>query len=96
MKSLNGQGRRSVFNIAQALRVIIWLYRHTFSAILGNQCRFMPTCSDYADQALRDHGAMRGSLLAAQRLCRCHPWGGHGYDPVPDAFSKKSGPDLIR
>jgi hypothetical protein len=77
---------RVVSNITvHFLRTLIFLYRHTFSALFGRQCRFLPTCSDYADEALRRHGAVRGSLLAAKRLCRCHPWGGHGYDPVPPA-----------
>jgi uncharacterized protein len=65
------------------LRAIIWLYRHTLSLFLGRQCRFLPTCSAYADEAIRVHGAARGSVLAAKRICRCHPWGGAGYDPVP-------------
>jgi len=47
-------------------------------------CRFDPSCSAYAVDALRTHGATRGSLLAIRRLARCHPWGGQGYDPVPD------------
>ena len=46
-------------------------------------CRFVPSCSTYALDAVTDHGAVRGSALAARRLLRCHPWGGHGYDPVP-------------
>jgi hypothetical protein len=47
-------------------------------------CRYLPTCSAYADEAIRVHGAGRGTLLAVRRLMRCHPWGGHGVDPVPD------------
>lgn len=47
-------------------------------------CRYLPTCSAYADEAIRVHGAGRGTLLAVRRLVRCHPWGGHGVDPVPD------------
>jgi putative membrane protein insertion efficiency factor len=46
-------------------------------------CRFTPSCSEYAAEALREHGSLRGSALAARRLGRCHPWGGHGWDPVP-------------
>ena len=46
-------------------------------------CRYVPSCSTYAREAIAHHGAARGGLLAARRLCRCHPWGGHGYDPVP-------------
>jgi uncharacterized protein len=65
------------------LRLLIWGYRHTLSRYLGQQCRFMPTCSVYADEALRLHGAIKGSILTVKRLCRCHPWGSYGFDPVP-------------
>ena len=58
-------------------------YKLTLSPWIGRQCRFMPTCSDYAAQALIAHGPLRGGWLAAQRLCKCHPWGGQGYDPPP-------------
>jgi uncharacterized protein len=58
-------------------------YKVTLSPWIGRQCRFQPTCSDYAAQALTLHGPIRGGALAARRLCRCHPWGGSGYDPVP-------------
>ncbi len=47
-------------------------------------CRFVPSCSTYAVEAVQAHGAVRGSWLATRRVARCHPWGGHGYDPVPD------------
>ena len=69
--------------MSNLLRAIIWLYRHTLSLFLGRQCRFLPTCSEYADEAIRVHGAGKGSQLAFKRLCKCHPWGGHGFDPVP-------------
>ena len=58
-------------------------YKLTLSPLIGRQCRFLPTCSDYAAQALIDHGPWRGSMLAASRRCRCNPWGGSGYDPPP-------------
>ncbi len=64
------------------LRGLIWLYRHSFSVLFGRQCRFLPTCSDYADEAIRLYGPVKGSGLAFRRLCRCHPWGGQGFDPV--------------
>ncbi|MEC9367666.1 MAG: membrane protein insertion efficiency factor YidD [Pseudomonadota bacterium] len=71
-------------DIAKALiKAPILLYRHTFSAFAGRQCRFLPTCSEYAVEAIDVHGPLRGSLLALRRLSRCHPWGGEGYDPVP-------------
>ena len=58
-------------------------YKLTLSPLIGRQCRYLPTCSDYAAQALIDHGPWRGGYFAARRLCRCHPWGGQGFDPPP-------------
>ena len=63
---------------------LVWLYRLAISPWLGNNCRYEPSCSEYAMDALRIHGAFRGSWLAAKRIGRCHPWGGSGYDPVPE------------
>lgn len=70
--------------LAWPLLLLVWLYRLVISPWLGNNCRFEPTCSRYALEALRQHGAFRGTWLAARRIARCHPWGGSGYDPVPD------------
>ncbi|MDD4615817.1 MAG: membrane protein insertion efficiency factor YidD [Alphaproteobacteria bacterium] len=69
--------------LALILRALIWVYRHSLSMFLGRQCRYIPTCSAYADEAIRLHGAIKGGKLALKRICRCHPWGGYGYDPVP-------------
>lgn len=66
------------------LRALIWLYRHTFSYVLGGRCRFQPTCSVYAGESLKRHGLVKGNWLALKRIARCSPWGGHGYDPVPE------------
>lgn len=65
------------------LRGLIRAYQLFLSPLLPPSCRYLPTCSDYAAEALAEHGALAGSLLAARRLLRCHPWGGSGYDPVP-------------
>jgi len=62
----------------------IKLYRVTFSPWLGRQCRYLPTCSVYAEEAIERFGPACGPWLALKRLGRCHPWGGSGYDPVPD------------
>ena len=67
---------------------VIYAYRYTFAPILGGQCRFYPTCSHYAEDALRTHGALRGSMLSVKRLARCHPWHEGGFDPVPDREAK--------
>lgn len=67
-------------------RIAIFLirgYQLLLSPLLGSHCRFDPTCSSYAIQAIRVHGTLQGGWLAARRIGRCHPWGGHGYDPVP-------------
>ncbi len=62
---------------------MIKLYQITLSSVLGRQCRFHPTCSWYALEALRTHGPLRGTRLAIRRLSRCHPLSKGGYDPVP-------------
>ena len=58
-------------------------YRYAISPMLGRNCRFYPTCSEYAIEAVERHGALRGGLLAAKRVGRCHPFNPGGYDPVP-------------
>ena len=70
--------------LALPLLGLVWIYRLLISPWLGNNCRFSPSCSQYTMDALRLHGAFRGSWLAAKRIGRCHPWGGSGYDPVPE------------
>ncbi|GLR12418.1 membrane protein insertion efficiency factor YidD [Chitinimonas viridis] len=62
---------------------LIYAYRYTLRPLIGPRCRYTPHCSEYAIQALNRHGAARGGWLTIRRLCRCHPWGGHGHDPVP-------------
>jgi putative membrane protein insertion efficiency factor len=72
-----------------ALSALIRAYRALVSPILPGSCRFQPTCSAYALEAIRGFGAVRGGVIAARRLGRCHPWGGFGYDPVPDTAGKQ-------
>lgn len=69
--------------LARILIGVVRFYQVAVSPWTPAACRYTPTCSSYAIQALRSHGTLRGSVLAARRLLRCHPWGGHGYDPVP-------------
>ena len=75
------------------IRVSHFAYKVTLSPWIGRQCRFQPTCSDYAAEALIRHGPVRGAWMAAHRFCRCHPWGGSGYDPVPEASQRVFSPE---
>ncbi|MBQ2122059.1 MAG: membrane protein insertion efficiency factor YidD [Bacteroidaceae bacterium] len=61
----------------------IRFYRKCISPLTPPACRYTPTCSQYAIEALQKHGPIKGLYLAVRRILRCHPWGGHGYDPVP-------------
>lgn len=68
---------------ARIVALPVQLYRLLLSPWVGHACRFQPTCSAYALEALDRHGALKGGALTASRICRCNPWGGSGYDPVP-------------
>ena len=61
----------------------ILVYRYTLSPYVGGQCRFHPTCSRYAEEAIKEYGAFRGMILAVKRIFRCHPWHEGGFDPIP-------------
>ena len=62
---------------------LVRLWQMGPSRLMGPNCRYLPTCSAYAIEAVEKHGAIKGGWLAGKRLLRCHPWGGSGYDPVP-------------
>jgi putative membrane protein insertion efficiency factor len=73
------------------LKILLKVYKYTLSPFLtlltggpGTGCRFTPTCSEYFVEAVETHGWINGTWLGIKRLCRCHPWGGSGYDPVPE------------
>jgi putative membrane protein insertion efficiency factor len=69
---------------------LLRLYRYWLSPWLGSRCRFYPSCSQYALEAVETHGAARGAWLAARRVCRCHPWNAGGFDPVPPPITTTS------
>ncbi len=73
--------------LAWPLIQLVRFYRLAISPWLGANCRFDPSCSSYTIEALQIHGVLKGSGLAVRRISRCHPWGGSGYDPVPDVKS---------
>jgi putative membrane protein insertion efficiency factor len=68
---------------ASLFLLIIKLYQWFISPIIGGSCRFNPTCSHYGIEAIKKHGPFKGGWLTLKRIGRCHPWGKHGYDPVP-------------
>ena len=63
--------------------LLIKFYQYVISPAIGPKCRYTPTCSHYALQAINKYGVLKGIWLALKRIGRCHPWGGHGHDPVP-------------
>ena len=96
MKSANDNKReghaidneKPVGPVALVMIGLIRLYRYTLSSLVGRTCRFLPTCSEYGEEAIRRHGAWRGGWLTFFRLARCRPGAEHGYDPVPDEVGK--------
>lgn len=70
--------------LAFIISLPVRFYRLVISPLLGSNCRYTPTCSTYAMEALRKHGAIKGGWLSLRRIARCHPWGGSGIDNVPD------------
>ncbi len=80
--------RSRVSILARPLILIVHFYQAVLGQLYGGHCRFQPTCSHYAIEALQNHGAIRGSWLTLKRILRCHPFGGAGYDPVPPTDSQ--------
>ncbi len=70
------------------IAVILRGYKYAVSPFLGPNCRFYPSCADYAIEAIERHGTLRGGAMAARRVCKCHPWHEGGFDPVPDHIPK--------
>ncbi len=65
------------------LVMLVKIYKYIISPVMSNACRYTPTCSAYAMEALKKHGPFKGTILSVKRILSCNPWGGHGYDPVP-------------
>ena len=72
------------------LVLLIRGYQLIVSPILGSNCRFMPTCSEYALESLKAYGLIKGTFLTIKRIGKCHPWGSHGYDPIPTKKEKNN------
>jgi uncharacterized protein len=75
--------------IRSSLIFLLRRYQRWISPLKPPSCRFIPTCSEYAIEAITQHGPGKGCWLAGKRICRCHPWGGHGFDPVPPKLSAR-------
>lgn len=81
---MRGKIRIILINVLKWMLIFpIYAYRSVISPLFPPTCRFAPTCSQYAIEAISKYGPFRGFLLAIKRICRCHPWGGSGFDPVP-------------
>ena len=78
-----GQSSADISLMGHIVLIPIYLYKYTISPLLGANCRYAPSCSSYAIEAIQLHGAWKGGYFAARRIVRCHPFGGSGYDPVP-------------
>ena len=70
--------------------LIIRAYQLVISPMLGSNCRFMPTCSQYTMDSLKEYGLIKGTFLSIKRIVKCHPWGSHGYDPIPTKMEKNN------
>jgi putative membrane protein insertion efficiency factor len=74
---------KSKIVIRKVLTAPVLFYQYAISPLFPSSCRYVPTCSEYAKEAIMKYGATKGIALGAKRIARCHPWGGSGYDPVP-------------
>ena len=69
--------------------ILVWIYRNLITPFTGPSCRYTPTCSQYMGEAIKEWGPFKGIWMGIKRIGSCHPWGGHGYDPVPENPDKK-------
>ena len=75
--------------VTYPLILLVRVYQLIVSPMLGSNCRFMPTCSEYALESLKVYGLIKGTYLTIKRIGKCHPWGSNGYDPIPTKMGKK-------
>ncbi len=75
--------------VTYPLILLVRVYQLIVSPMLGSNCRFMPTCSEYALESLKTYGLIKGTYLTIKRIGKCHPWGSNGYDPIPTKMEKK-------
>ena len=75
--------------ISNHIIMIIKFYQFFISPILGQNCRYLPTCSEYSIQSIKKFGIFKGIFLSLRRISKCHPWGNHGFDPVPNKAEEK-------
>ena len=94
-KSPRALGKFASLVLAAPLITFIWFYRTMVSPLLGVNCRHLPTCSDYAREALIRHGPLRGGWFTLKRISRCHPWAEPAFDPVPGLVEDR-GPEAER
>ena len=85
---------RFIFKIVKKLLITIFIliirfYQILISPLLGSNCRFLPTCSEYSLESLKEYGIVKGVYLSIKRISHCHPFGGHGYDPVPKKMKER-------
>ena len=80
-----------MFNKLTTLPIIIIIksYQFFISPFLGQNCRYLPTCSEYSIESFKKFGLLKGLFLSLKRISKCHPWGNHGYDPVPKKIEKQ-------
>ncbi|MBK6609906.1 MAG: membrane protein insertion efficiency factor YidD [Sphingobacteriales bacterium] len=83
MKLINQLFKPINWLLSSIFLLLIKVYQLFISPLLGPSCRYTPTCSRYAAQAIKKYGPFKGGFMALRRILRCHPWGGHGHDPVP-------------
>lgn len=88
METCCQKGKQRKSRLIAVTLLPVRFYRFFISPLLGPRCRFEPTCSHYAEQAIIEHGIARGLYLSLRRLSKCHPWHSGGYDPVPDSTKK--------